>query len=109
MFKKLFQKAIQVEPNFYENGSNILGVFPLTESTDKKIFPKYPEMKFLIDGHQIEEFRLLVMSETTDTVVADVDYREGLKRLAAKVVKETKDTVTISSLTHQDLVDLFKR
>lgn len=108
MFKKLFQKAIQVEPNFYESGPSILGVFPLTESTDKKIFPKYPEMKVLIDGHQIEEFRLLVMSETTDEVIADLDYKEGLKKLANKVVKETKDTVTISSLTYQDLVDLFK-
>ncbi len=43
MFSKLFKKPEVVKPNFYENGSHIIGVFPLSESEGKLLFPKYPE------------------------------------------------------------------
>lgn len=107
MFKKLFQKPREIEPNFYENGSEFVGVFPLVESDEKVSFPKYPERKYQVDGNPIEEFRLLVMSETKDLVIADIAFRDGLKKLSSKVQKETDDLVVISALTTDDLMNLF--
>ncbi|WP_418968683.1 hypothetical protein [Alloscardovia omnicolens] len=107
MFKKLFQKPREIEPNFYENGSEFLGVFPLVESDEKISLPKYPERKYQVDGRLVEEFRLLVMSEAQDVVISDVAFREGLQKLSSKVHKETDDSIIVSALTTDDLVALF--
>lgn len=107
MFSNLFKKAQQIEPNFYEKGDSFIGVFPLVESSGKVVVPKYPERLYQIDGQAVKEFRLLVMSEATDRVIADYAYRDGLKRLASKVIKETDEAVTLSALTTEDLTRLF--
>ncbi|MBF0778741.1 hypothetical protein [Streptococcus cuniculi] len=107
MFKKLFQKPREIEPNFYENGSEFVGVFPLVESDEKVSFPKYPERKYQVDGNPIEEFRLLVMSEIKDLVIADIAFRDGLEKLSSKVQKETADSIIVSALTTDDLLALF--
>ena len=52
MFKNLFQKPVAIEPAFYENGSEILGVFPIHDSNNKILLPKYPENLYQVDFGQ---------------------------------------------------------
>ncbi|NQQ33956.1 hypothetical protein HO875_10570 [Streptococcus suis] len=107
MFSKLFKKTEVVQPNFYESGSHIIGVFPLSESEGKLLFPKYPETQFQVDNRSIDEFRLLVMSEEEDKVLVDLPYKEGLTKPSPIVVNETDTEITISKIDKETLYQLF--
>ncbi|HFI0102121.1 TPA: hypothetical protein ACGORV_000404 [Streptococcus suis] len=107
MLKKLFQKPVAIEPTFYENGSEILGVFSIRDSDDKILLPKYPENLYQVDGKQVTEFRILVITSNEESVVADLPFREGLRELSSKVAKETDSQIILNPISQSELHQLF--
>lgn len=107
MFKKFFQKPLAIEPAFYENGSEILGVFPIRDLNHKIVLPKYPERLYQVDGRQVTDFRILAITSDEESVIADLPFREGLERLASKVAKETDSQIIINSISNSELYQLF--
>lgn len=107
MFKNLFQKPVVIEPTFYENGSEILGVFPIRDSNNKIVLPKYPERLYQVDGKQVTEFRMLAITSDEESVIADLPFREGVGLLFSKVAKETDSQIIINSISQSDLYQLF--
>ncbi|GGE27202.1 hypothetical protein [Streptococcus himalayensis] len=107
MFKNLFQKPLVIEPTFYENGSEILGVFPIRDSDDKILLPKYPEQLYQVDGKQVTEFRILAIISDEESVIADLPFREGLGQLSSKVAKETDSQIILNPISRSELHQLF--
>ena len=107
MLKKLFQKPVVIEPTFYENGSEILGVFPIRDSDDKILLPKYPEQLYQVDRKQVTEFRILAITSDEEVVIADLPFREGLRQLSSKVSKETDSQIIVSPISRSELHQLF--
>lgn len=107
MLKKLFQKPVAIEPTFYENGSEILGVFPIRDSDDKILLPKYPENLYQVDGKQVTEFRILIVTSDEESVIADLPFREGLGQLSSKVAKETGSQIILNPISRLEIHQLF--
>ena len=107
MFKNLFQKPVAIEPALYENGSEILGVFPIHDSNNKILLPKYPENLYQVDGRQVTEFRILIITSDEESVIADLPFREGLRELSSKVAKETDSQIILNPISRSELHQLF--
>lgn len=107
MFKNLFQKPVAIEPAFYENGSEILGVFPIHDSNNKILLPKYPENLYQVDGRQVTEFRIHIITSDEESVIADLPFREGLRELSSKVAKETDSQIILNPISRSELHQLF--
>lgn len=107
MFKKLFQRPIVMGPAFFEDGSEVVGFFPVHDSDRKLSFPKYPELLHQPDEKQVREFHLLAINSSDGSVIADLPYKEGLKRMSRKVSKETDFQVIIKPLSLSEIYELF--
>lgn len=107
MFNKLFQKPLAIEPVFYESSSGILGVFPIYDSNNKILLPKYPENLYQVDGRQVTEFRILIITSDEESVTADLPLREGLGQLSSKVAKETGSQIILNPISRLEIHQLF--
>ncbi|GGE37149.1 hypothetical protein GCM10011510_18090 [Streptococcus himalayensis] len=87
-----------MQPVFYENTSEILGVFPIRDSDDKLLLPKYPEKLYQVDGKQVGKIHILFINSSDETVISEVPFRQGLKILSSKIVKETDIEIVIHPL-----------
>ena len=95
-------------PNFYadENG-NPFGAIALTENTET-VLPKTPQKRYQVDGKQVTDWKLILVSTTKDTVIGDCDYFQALEKLESYILESHDDTILVRGLTLGELESLMQ-
>ena len=108
LFDKLKKKdssswdnAYKANPKFYaKDDGSPFGAFALTEGTET-FLPKSPN--YAVDGNPINEYRIMLVSTTTDAVIGDIDYYIALSKLEDYKLDETNDSILIRGLSLEEL------
>lgn len=101
-----WDKAYKANPSFYSkpDGSPFCA-FALTEGTDT-VLPKAPA--FAVQGKDVKEYKLMLVSTTKDGILGDCDYFEAIKKLEVYKVAEDNDRLLIKGLSLEELEEILK-
>ncbi len=79
-----WKNAYIANPKFYVDvDGNLFGAFALTENTIS-VFPVNPKNHYKIDEKSVDNWKMLVISTTTESVLCEMDYFEAFKLLNEK-------------------------
>lgn len=79
--KSRWENAYIAEPKFYtDRDGKTFGAFALTENT-VSAFPIEPEKKYSVDGKSVNNWKMIIISMTTNSVLLETDYFKTLKLL----------------------------
>ncbi len=98
--------AYRANPHFYakEDGSPFFFFF-LTEGTET-ILPENP--RYAVNGKEIAEYRLMLVSITKDSVIGDLDYfHEALGKLEEYIIDSNETEILVRGLTLEELQGLL--
>lgn len=77
----IWENAYIANPKFYSDSfGQPFGAFALTEDT-VSVFPINPKNSYKIDGKNVDIWKMLVISTTTNSVLCEIDYFKALKLL----------------------------
>lgn len=77
----IWENAYIANPKFYSDSlGQPFGAFALTEDT-VSVFPINPKNNYKIDGKNIDIWKMLIISTTTNSVLCEIDYFKALKLL----------------------------
>lgn len=103
-----WNNAYKATPKFYSNpDGNPFGAIALTEGTDT-ILPKSPQDKYAVDGKQVTEWRLMLISTTKDSIIGDCDYLTALNKLKNYIVDSNENTILVKGLSLKELKAIGK-
>lgn len=104
---KRWQEAYRANPKVYEKkGEGLLVAFALTETADS-LFPLRPEEQWAIEGREIKNWIISIVSITEERVIGQMEYHEAMKRLQPYFIASAENWVLIRGMTHKELDDLF--
>lgn len=111
-FKKIdnnkWGEAYKASPNVYANkDGDRFGAIALTENT-LTILPKDPKAVYTVGGEKIDDWKLVLVSTTKDTVLGNIDYYVALDKLQDYIVESNEDSYLIQGLTVREMEDLLK-
>ena len=104
-FKKnetsVWDNAYKANPQFYakDDGSPFCA-FALTEGTET-ILPKAP--RYAIEGKELSDYKLLLISITKDSIIGDCDYYDAIKKLEQYVIDFSDTELLIKGLSLNEL------
>lgn len=101
-----WDKAYKANPSFYSkpDGSPFCA-FALTEGT-ATILPKAP--RYAVEGQEVKEYKLMLVSTTKEGILGDCDYFEAIKRLVAYKAAEDDGRLLIRGLSLNELEEVLK-
>ena len=104
-------KAFIAEPHFYRRPDGTpFGVLAINEGIET-IMPKLPQERFLADGRQIGEWRILLYSRTKRDVIGDTDFYAAMRVLVTGgyILDDNGENVLIQALTLTELDALMRQ
>ena len=105
--KNEWKDAYKGNPNFYnKNGGNPFGAFALTEDTLSS-FPKNPKVLYKVDNKVVDEWKLMLVSTTKNSVLGDIDYYEAIKKLMKFAIADDDKNILIKGLSLEELYELL--
>lgn len=100
--------AYVARPNFYEDEEgNPFGAFALTENSET-ILPKAPQKRYQVDGKQVTDWKLVLVSTTKDTAIGYCDYFQTLEKLESYILEVHDDTILVKGLSLNELESLMQ-
>ena len=101
-----WDNAYKANPSFYSKpDGNPFCVFALTEGTET-ILPKAPH--YAVDGKEVKEYKLMLVSTTKEGILGDCDYFEAIKKLEAYKVDSDNDRLVIKGLSLEELDGILR-
>jgi len=98
--------AYQAQPRMYEKqDGSIMGAFALTEGT-KTILQKNPAEIYKVDGKTIDEWNLVLVSTTQDSIIATLGYQEAIAKLKPFVLDEEDELILVKEMSLNDMKEL---
>ena len=79
--------------------------FALTEGTET-ILPKAP--RYAVDGKELSEYKLMLVSITKDSIIGDCDYFDAIKKLESFKLDSDNDNILVKGLSLSELEELLK-
>ena len=90
-------------PQFYAKpDGSPFGAIALTEGTET-ILPKMPQNKYAVDGEQVADWKMVLVSTTKDTIIGDCDYHKALKKLEKYALDSNENTILMKGLSLDEL------
>lgn len=69
-----WSKAYTVTPKFYEKpDGSPFGAIAITEGT-KTILSKAPQNEYAVDGKQVSDWKMVLVSTTKNSIIGDCDF-----------------------------------
>lgn len=103
-----WSKAYTAIPAFYSKpDGHPFGSIALTEGTET-ILPIKPQNLHILDGKKISEWKMVLVSTTTDNVIGMIDYFVILKKLEKYIIDSNKNSILIRELSFDELNLLLK-
>ena len=98
-----WDKAYKATPKFYSKpDGHPFGAIALTEGTDS-ILPKAPQNEYTIDGKQITDWKIVLISTTKDSIIGDCDYFVAFNKLKNYMIDSNDNSVLIRGLSLKEL------
>ena len=98
-----WSNAYTVTPKFYGKPDGTpFGAIALTEGTET-ILPKTPQNEYAVDGKQVSDWKMILISTTQDAIVGDCDYFSALKKIEKYILDANANTVLIKGLSLEEL------
>ncbi len=98
--------AYKATPHFYkQSDGSVFGAMSLTEGT-KTMLMKQPQLHFQVEGQNISQWRLTLISTTNDSMIGDMDYFTALKTLQPYILAEDSNFILVKGLTLDELKSL---
>ena len=109
-FKKvdnnLWGEAYKAQPQIYgKPDGSIMGAIALTEDT-MTVVPKNPKALYRVDGKEIEEWNLVLVSTTEDAIIANLDYYSTLTCIEDYKLEDTEETLLIKALSIDEIKEI---
>lgn len=102
----VWEDAYKAKPHFYkQSDGSVFGAMSLTEGT-KTMFMKQPQIHFQVEGQNISQWRLALISTTNDSMIGDMDYFMALKKLQPYILAEDSNFILVRGLTLDELKSL---
>lgn len=79
--------------------------FALTEGTET-ILPKAP--RYAVDGKELSEYKLVLVSITKDSIIGECDYFDAIKKLESFKLDSNNDHILVKGLSLSELEELLK-
>ena len=101
-----WDNAYKANPQFYakEDGSPFCA-FALTEGTET-ILPKAP--RYAIEGKELSDYKLLLVSTTKDSILGECDYFKALEKLEAFELDSNEDNILVQGLSLSELEEILE-
>lgn len=94
-------------PHFYEKqDESPFGAIALTEGT-LTILPENPQEKYRVDAKPVSDWKLVLVSTSTDSIIGEVDYFTALNKIKKYMLDSTGDSVLIKALSLTELESLI--
>lgn len=98
-----WDNAYKATPKFYSKpDGNPFGAIALTEGTDT-ILPKSPQNEYAIDGKQITDWKIVLISTTKDSIIGDCDYFIAFSKLKNYIIDSNDYSILIRGLSLKEL------
>lgn len=110
-FKKIdnnrWGEAYQASPRVYAKpDGEKFGAIALTENTLTAL-PKDPKSVYKVGGQTIKDWKLVLVSTTTDSVIANVDYYEAMNKMQKHIVESNENSYLVEALTLDTMKSLI--
>lgn len=94
-------------PNFYsKQDGSLYGAFAITEGILTSL-PKNPDLKYKVDGKEISEWKLKLVSTTNNGELGALDYSTALERLKIYCVSENSDSILVKRLSFNEIKNIL--
>ena len=91
------------KPNFYEKkDGSLYGAFAITEGILTSL-PKNPDLKYKVDGKEISEWKLKLVSSSSNSELGNLDYKIALEKLKIYCVSENSDSIFVKRLSSNEI------
>ena len=98
-----WSNAYAATPKFYAKpDGSPFGAIALTEGTET-ILPKMPQNEYAVDGKQVDDWKIVLVSTTKDCVMGDCDYQKALKKLEKHTLDSRENTILVKGLSLDEL------
>ena len=98
-----WSNAYTATPQFYEKpDGSPFGAIALTEGTET-ILPKMPQNKYAVDGKRVDDWKIVLVSTTKDSMIGDCDYQKALQKLEKYVLDSNENTILMKGLSLDEL------
>lgn len=98
--------AYHATPKFYKKpDGNPFGAIALSEGT-KTVLPKNPQLEYKVDGKMVEEWKLVLVSTSKDTIIGDADCFIALKKAEQFSLDTNKNAILVKELSLEELESL---
>ena len=106
----VWEGAAKLPPRFYRDrdDDHPIGMFLLREGR-KTMLPRHPQTMFRVSGEDVFDWRLLLVSTTTDDLVATMDYFEALDLIEPDALAADANFVLAPALSDAQLRDVAAR
>lgn len=102
-----WNSAYMAIPQFYTKpDGSFFGAIALTEGTET-ILPKMPQNKYVIDGKQVTDWKMVLVSTTKDNIIGECDYFIALKKLEKYILDFNENSILIKGLSLHELEKSF--
>ena len=103
----IWGEAFKASPSVYEKPEgDLFGAYALTEEVDT-ILPKNPKETVMCDGKIINDWQLVLVSTTKDSILMGSDYYELLMKLRQFMIDEDEDAILIKGLSLSQMESLM--
>lgn len=98
--------AYMAAPKFYgKSNGELFGTIALTEGT-RTILPRNPQEKYTVDGKIVMEWKMVLVSTSTDCVLGDTDYLQALHKIRAYALDLEEESILVQELSLDELKSL---
>ena len=98
--------AYIADPKFYgKSNGELFGTITLTEGT-RTILPRSPQEKYTVDGKIVLDWRMVLVSTSTQRVMGDIDYLTALRKIKAYTLDAEGESILVRELSLQELESL---
>ena len=106
----VWEDAARLPPRFYrdQEDDHPIGMFLLREDR-KTMLPRHPQTMFQVSGEDVYDWRLLLVSTTTDDLIATLDYFEALELIEPDALATDANFVLAPTFTATQLRDIAAR
>ena len=101
-----WENAYKANPQFYaKEGGSPFCAFALTEGTET-ILPRAP--RYAIEGKELSDYKLLLVSTTKDSILGECEYFEALEKLEAFELDSNENNILVQGLSLSELEEILE-
>ena len=101
-----WNNAYKANPQFYSKpDGNPFCAFALTENTET-ILPRSPH--YAVEGKELSDYKLMLVSTTKDGIVGDCDYFDAIKKLESFKLDSNNENILVKGLSLSEMEELLK-